>query len=115
MKLSEIHGEQALSVMADLIDPLVQIFKDDEVQKAAKGKLYTDFAKSILKRKPKEVIKVMAILDLQNPETYEVNLATLPTKIMEIVNDKELHSLFSSAAQMAVKSASGSASENTAG
>ena len=114
MKLSEIQGEQAISALADLIDPMVRIFKDKEILKDAQEERYLDMVKKIFKRKPKDVIEVLAVLDLQDPETYKVTFLTLPSKILEMVNDKELMSLFSSAAQMVEKTASGSAPENTA-
>ena len=33
MKLSEIKGEEALDVLADLIEPVAMMLTDDEIQK----------------------------------------------------------------------------------
>lgn len=96
MKLSEIKGEKALDALADLIDPLSAICLDEVIQKSVKsGEPKLLLAKKILKGHKKEVIKILAILDGADPETYEVDLLTLPAKLIQIINDPEVVSLFS--------------------
>ena len=95
MKLSEIKGERAIDAMADLLEPLSLIFADAEIQKSIKSeepKLL--LIKKILKAHKKEAIQIMAILDGENPETYDVSLLKIPMKLLEIVNDPEVQSLF---------------------
>ena len=38
MKLSEIKNEQAIEVLADMFDPIVEIASDEKVISAARGK-----------------------------------------------------------------------------
>ena len=38
MKLSEIKNEQAIEVLADMFDPIVEIASDEQVVSAARGK-----------------------------------------------------------------------------
>lgn len=95
MKLSEIKGEQALDVLADIIDPLTKICMDEEIQNMVKSKVPTiKLIKPILKNHKKEIVEVLAILDGENPETYEVNVLTLPIKLMELMNDPAFNELF---------------------
>ena len=95
MKLTEIKGERAIDAMADLLEPLSLIFADAEIQKSANsGEPKMLLIKKILKAHKREAIQIMAILDGEKPESYEVNLLTLPMKILEIVNDPEVVSLF---------------------
>ena len=100
MKLSDIKGEQAIEAMADLMEPLAMIFADEEIQKSVKNdepKLM--LVKKMLKGHKREVIQILAILDGEKPELYEVNLLTLPRKLLEVINDPEVQSLFSSQGQ----------------
>ena len=95
MKLSEIKGDRALDVLADIMEPLARILTDEEITKTANnGEPKLLLAKKILKGHKKEVIEILAILDGEKPETYEVNLLTLPVKLVEILNDPEIGNLF---------------------
>ena len=95
MKLSEIKGEKALDAMADLLDPLALIFADPEIQRSVKNdEPKMILVKKILKTHKKEAIQIMAILDGETPETYEVSLLKIPLKLLEIINDPEVQSLF---------------------
>lgn len=93
MKLSEIKGDRALDVLADIMEPLARILTDEEITKN-NGEPKLLLAKKILKGHKKEVIEILAILDGEKPETYEVNLLTLPVKLVEILNDPEIGNLF---------------------
>lgn len=100
MKLSEIKGEAALDVLADLIEPAANILADEEIQKSVKsGEPKLLLVKKLLKSHKKEVIEILAILDGEEPETYKVSLLTLPAKLLEIINDPEIGSLFTSQGQ----------------
>lgn len=100
MKISEIKGEQALDTLADLIEPVARILADKEMEQAIRGgepKLL--LVKKMLKGHKAEVIEILAALDGADPATYEVNLLTLPVKLLEILNDEALTSLFTSQGQ----------------
>jgi len=102
VKLSEIKGEKAIDAMADLMEPLAIIFADKVVQESVKSKEpKMILCKKILKGHKNEVIQIMAILDGEDPETFEVSLLTLPMKLLEIFNDPEVQSLFTSQDQSA--------------
>lgn len=115
MKLSEIKGEQALEVLADIIDPIGEIAIDKEIRGmigAGKPKLL--MIKHVLKKHPKEVIEIMARLNLQDVEEYKanMNLLTLPLEINEVLNDPDVMLLFQSQSQN-LEPAFGSATEST--
>ena len=100
MKLSEIKGEGALDVLADIIDPVAKICADTEIQKAVKANLpRLAIVKKLLKTHKREIIDIMAYLDGEDPEKYEVNLLTLPVKLLEILNDPDIAILFTSQSQ----------------
>ena len=109
MRLSEIKGDAALDTLADLIDPICEICSD----KTLRALLRVDklgAIKSALKFHKKSVIAIMAALEGVPAEKYEVNLISLPVKMLEILNDPDVTRLFTSAEPTAEKKPSGSAS-----
>lgn len=112
MRLSDIKGDKAFEVMADLLDPIGVLAVDEDILKAAE-KSYLKGVQVALRKYPNELKTMLAILDLQDPKTYEINLATLPRKVLELVNDPDVRVLFTSQGQMTEETSTGSATENT--
>lgn len=115
MKLSEIKGEQALDVFADMLEPAAEIIADPEFQKYARAGLGMKAVKAAIKRKKRAVICLLAAIDQVDPDEYEVSVFSLPAKLMEIINDPAVQVLFQSQGQKTGETASGSATENTGG
>ena len=115
MKLSEIKGEKALEVLADVLEPLMRIMADKDIKKAYQGENTNKikFIQTLLKTHSKDVIEIMAILDGADPKTYEINLLSLPAKLLEIINDPIMQDLFSSQAQNDTGTSFGLAMEDT--
>lgn len=111
MKLSEIKGDEAFEVLADLIDPMTAIMNDDEVADAFKSLPRLAFVKILLKKHKRELTEILAILERTPVDEYEVSLVALPVKVMDLFNDPELAELFQSQGQ--TMTSSGSATENT--
>lgn len=111
MKLSELKNEDALAVLADLTEPVISILNDEKVQAVFKKdkKQMLEVAQVILRRKPKEIIQVLAITDGIPVEEANYNVFALPRKILELLNEPELVDFFQSQGQMSF----GSAMENT--
>ena len=113
MKLSEIKGEKAIEVFADLLEPVSNILSDEEVANAFRSdKSKVEIIKTMLKKHAKDVIKAMAIIDGVPVDEYEVNFLTLPSKLMEIFNDEAISELFTSQSQNLTSEHSGSVMEN---
>lgn len=119
MRLSDFKGEEAIDVLADIIEPLTSIISDKEVQELSKKKNAkpASYIKPMLKNHKKEVIEVLARLDRKTVEEYSENLSllTLPMQILELINDPEVQSLFHSQGESKVTSLASSspATENT--
>lgn len=99
MRLSEIKGDKAFEVMADLMTPIKELAFDKELLAAGEDS-YFDAVQIALRKHPKALKDILAILDLKDPKTYEVSLALIPTKVMELVNDPDIQILFTSQSQM---------------
>jgi len=117
MRLSDIKGERALDVLADLLEPIQEIMADDEAKKLFKGgsEGMIKASRYLLKNHKKEVIEIMAITELKSVEEYteQMSVISLPIKLLEILNDPELQSLFTSLSQNEDADNFGSVSEVT--
>ena len=115
MKLSDFKGEKALDVLADILEPAVEIMADAEVKNTAKEKGKVAAISYAIKNHKTAIIKIMAVLDDTPVEEYEVNILTLPAKLLELLNDEDVAQLFTSQSQQKAVNSSGSASENIKG
>lgn len=113
MKLSDIKGEEALDVIAELIDPISSIGMNDKVRKADRSNRI-EFVKTILKECKTEIIEMLAILERMDVDEYreQMSLATLPSKVIELFSDTAVAELFGLQSQTE-ETSSGSATENT--
>ena len=111
MKLSEYHGEEALDLLADLIEPAGEIMSDKEIGEVFKKNRFKAIGLAIKNHK-KAVMQIMATMDGVPVDEYKCNVFTLPVKILELLNDSELIRLFTYQGQTGDANSSGSASEN---
>jgi hypothetical protein len=113
MKLSEIKGQKAIEVIGDIIEPATEILSDPKVKFAARSKNIAAAASIALKNHPAQVLRVLAVLDGEDPETYSQSLLEIPKKLIDLLNDPELMSLFTSSDQTEAAESSGPQSANT--
>ena len=96
MKLSDYKNEQALDLLADIIEPASSIFSDGAVKKAFETGNKIKAIQVAIKSHKSEIIEILATFDGIPVEKYECNVLTLPVKVLEILNDPILTSFFSS-------------------
>ena len=96
MKLSDIKGEKALDVLADIIEPISEIMADKEVAKTTRSSKRSKAISLALKNHKAAVIQILAALDGKDVSEYECNLLSLPKQILDIVNDPAVIELFTS-------------------
>lgn len=112
MKLSEIKGEKALDMLAEIIEPLSEIAADKEFAESLKAGKMSKAVKQALKNHKESVITILAVLSEKPPAEYECNLLSLPMQLLDIINDPWLKQAFISQSQDILMN-SGSATENT--
>lgn len=112
-KLSEYKDEEALDILADLIDPVVNIFGDKDVAKFYRSGVIIKAVQLSIKNHKEDVINMMAILEGVPREEYHCNLLTLPKVLLNIFNDPELTSFFDAQSEKDSEIPSGSVTENT--
>ena len=118
-KLSEFKDDEAMDVLAEILEPAYNLIKDNDFKVAMRG----DKEKGILPNRleavkvaitkyRKDVVKMMAVLNETPVEEFHYNLLTLPTMMLEMLNDKELIHFFSFKSETDLETPSGSAMEN---
>ena len=109
-KLSEIKGEDALDVLADVLESFSEIVSDAEFVERIRQKKDTriQIAHYLLKNHKKSIIEILTVVSGEDVKEY--NMPKILSMVLQLISDKELISLFTS--QDTVTS-SGSATENT--
>ena len=110
MKLSEIKGERAVEVIADLIEPIANIATDkecadlfsvkpvkDEDKKVTARKHLVKKVPALLKSHKQDVIKIIATLD--GKSVNDMNVFSITAALIGFVQDEALIELFTSAAR----------------
>ena len=114
MKLSDYKDEAALDLLAELIEPASEILSDKRIAIILKNnEAPMKAVKIAIKYHKKSVIAILAAMDGVDVSKYHCNVLTLPMKLLDILNDKELMDFFSSQGQMADESTSGFVTVNT--
>lgn len=99
-KLSEYKNEEAAAVLADILEPAAEIMSDNKFKEAFQTSKISA-AKIALREHGKAIIDVLAIYDGIPREEYSVNPLEIVSKVIAILNDKELMSAFISQGQTA--------------
>lgn len=113
MKFDEIKNEQAIEVLADMFDPIIEIASDEQIVSAARGNNKVLMVKCILKGHSRAVFELMALSEGVPVEEYECDILTLPIKLLDLFNRPEFGFLFQSQGQKTGETSFGSATENT--
>lgn len=114
MKLSEYKNEDALELLADLIEPVSVLMTDEQLKKmvtADAKKL--DIARYLLKSHNKEIIAVLARLN--GADVYDANIVDILTQVLDLINDPVLTDFFESQVRNWGGEISTPAMENTEG
>lgn len=92
-KLSEIKGEEALDVIAEILVPITAIANDEEVKEGFE----TNVAKCIsimLKKYKAEVMHILAVVDGKKDEDLDFDILELTGSLVELLNEPAVQSLF---------------------
>lgn len=94
-KLSEIKGEEALDVMAEILEPIVEIANDEDVRAG----FDTNVAKCVsvaLKKYKKQILEILASINGKSVDETceEIDLLSLPSYILDVLSDPAIKRLF---------------------
>lgn len=94
-KLSEIKGEEALDVMAEILVPITDIVQDEDVRAGFE----TNVAKCVsiaLKNHKEAIIDIFSAINGKPKEETlaEIDLLTLPSYMIDVLNNPQVQALF---------------------
>ncbi len=114
-KLLEYENEEALDLLADIIEPAADIFSDKAIAAAWSKNKRTKAVSIAIKNHKKSVIAILAALEGVPVSEYKCNILTLPATLLSLLNDPELLAFFKSQVQSMEEIVSTPAMENTEG
>lgn len=113
IRISEIENEAAIDLLADIIEPAALIMADPQVQKMnSNGSPKVMMVTEILRNHKKEAIQIVSALHGAKPGEYRFNIISLIKDVLDILNDPDLQSVFTSQGQSTENVPSGSATES---
>lgn len=116
MKISEYKGEDALDLLADILEPVSEIIGDKQFEILFRTKgVSREMIKHLIKNHKVAMIEIMARIENEPVDEFrkKVTVFTLPSKILELLSDTELMDFFVSQGLMMDSNSFGSAMENT--
>lgn len=112
-KISEIVNEDALDLLADILDPVMVLGADKELEALFKKKETVAAVRLALKKHKAEIMTILAALDGEDVKTYRINIVQIPTRLFQLLNDEDMATFFESQGLKISGLFSGSATENT--
>lgn len=119
-KLSEFKDDEAMDVLAEILDPMVNMMKNKDFVLALRGDRQKEIRpnrveaiKIAITDHRSDVVKIMAVLNETPVEEFHYNLLTLPQMMVEMFNDKELMDFFGYQSEKDSQIPFGSAMENS--
>lgn len=115
MRIETVTGEEAIDLLADLLDPITAIAQDEEIQKMSQTPHTPVLAivKAILKRHKHEAVEILAAMDGIPAEEYKGTVFTIVKDLLALLSNPEIQSFFGLSGQKKAQKSSGSATENT--
>lgn len=110
-KLSEYKNEEALDLLAEIIEPVAEIFADKEfVNNIQKNRMSA--IKYLIKNHKKNILSILASMEGVPVEEYQCTIFSLPIALVNMFNDEELLDFFKSQGLKINEESSGSATES---
>lgn len=95
-KLSDYRDEEALELLADLLEPFAALFQDKEFRREFEKNNMIRAAALAVKRHKPEIMAILARMEGVDVKEYHCSIATLPLRLIELMQDKELQQVFTS-------------------
>lgn len=114
MTLSEVRGEAALDLLADVMEPASVILDDEDVKNAFRtntNRIKT--AALVLKKHKKEMLQILAAVNMVPVEDYKPNPYEILKSTIDVLSDRGLTDFFGSQVPKMDAVSSGPVSEST--
>lgn len=117
-RLSDYRNEAALDLLVEIMEPAAELMSDKDAVALLYSKKPGDRMKGVtqmIKEHKGAVMHILAALDDVPVDQYECGFFTLPTRLLEVLNDKELLTFFMDQQTSNTETPSSSAMANTEG
>ena len=114
-KISEYQDEEALDLLADLIEPVGKIVSNSEMLETIRNKDKLKAVKLAIKNNKEELMIILARLEGVPREKYHCNPLSLPIAVLFVLTDESLLDFFKSQGQNLADVVSGTAMESGTG
>lgn len=94
MVLLDARNEDALDLLADLIEPALDIMSDKEVKALLKEGKKGKAIKHLLKEHKGSVVEILATVKGVDVEEYNSNIIEMTKELWDLINNKELVDAF---------------------
>lgn len=111
-KLSEYKNEEALDLLAEILEPVADIFADKEFVSKLQGNRMSAI-KYLIKNHKQSILSILASFEGVPLEEYQCTVFSLPIALVNLFNDPDLLDFFKSQGLRINEESSGSATENT--
>jgi len=112
-KISDYRDEDAIDLLADIMEPAVEILADETVRKTFENGNRMKLATVAIKSHKEAVMQILARLEGVPREEYHCTIFTLPAVVLEVLNDQELLGFFTAQARtMSTAASSGKPTAN---
>ena len=114
MAFTKLENEEAVEALADMLEPAATICADQKIQAMVKNsKPPILIASEIMKAYPEQIVAIMAASEGRTIKEYKVSIPGIIKKLIDLLNDKEFMSFFTSQAQTTEQILSGKPTEST--
>lgn len=114
MTLSEVRGEAALDLLADVMEPASVILDDEDVKNAFRANTNRiKTAALVLKKHKKEMLQILAAVNMTPVEDYRPNPYEVMRSTINVLSDPGLTDFFGSQVPKKAAVSSGPVSEST--
>ena len=114
MNLSQYENEDAIDLLADMLEPITWIVSDPKFKKQwESGEPIVKAIVYALREHKQDVINLVAAMHREDPKEYKFTLASLMADLMDLVKNPTFQMVFPVQGRSVGSSASGSATEST--
>lgn len=114
MSIFEYENEDAIEVLADILEPAMKICADEVLQAMVRNnKPNLMIAQHILRKHSKEIVAILAASERKPVSEYHATILSMMKGTLELLNNKDIMDFFYSQAQMMQPTSFGEPMANT--
>lgn len=94
MKVDNLYRGDAIDLIADLLEPASVIMQDKKIADILQTETYVGIAVYILKHHKEQAIKIVCVINGEDPDTWEFNAWDVLRTLMNIIENPQIAEVF---------------------